>query len=59
MHVPESWLVEATVALYDLDNLRLEDLGEGRAMHVVFELEALLVTGSCSDGSSATRGLQV
>ena len=38
------------VAAYDLDNIRLEDLPEGeRVMRAEYRLEALLVTGHCSE----------
>ena len=49
MEAPENWLVESSVASYDLDNLRLEDLGEKRQMSAEFQLEALMIQGSCSD----------
>ncbi|CAG2068356.1 unnamed protein product, partial [Timema podura] len=29
MHVPENWLVESVRSLYDLDNIRLEDVDSG------------------------------
>ena len=38
------------VAAYDLDNIRLEDLPRGeRVMRAEYRLEALLVTGHCSE----------
>jgi len=47
---PGSWLVGATIASLDLDNLRLEDLGPSvPAMHAEFEIESLIVSGSCTD----------
>ena len=61
MDVPESWLVEAVHAAYDLDNLRLEDLGEDAStLHATYELEAIIVTGSCREkGARPPRGLQI
>ena len=49
MDVPESWLVEPVRAAYDLDNLRLSDLGEESTLNADFELEAILMTGRCTD----------
>ena len=59
--VPESWLVAAVEARYDLDNIRLEDLGEQPTLFATYELEALLVTGHCSElrARSPPRGVQV
>ena len=34
---------------YDLDNLRLEQLGSEPGLHAKFELEALMLTGQCVD----------
>jgi UDP-glucose:glycoprotein glucosyltransferase len=36
MDVPEAWLVEPVRAELDLDNLRLGDLGRGKALQVTF-----------------------
>lgn len=47
MDVPNAWLVEAVEAVYDLDNIKLEDLGDASTLYAVYELEALLVTGHC------------
>lgn len=61
LDVPEPWLVEAVQAPYDLDNLRLEQLGDSRSMHAVYELEALMLTGHCFDSKTREppRGLQL
>ena len=64
MDVPERWLVEPVLAAHDLDNLRLESLPEGvSTVQVGFELEALVVTGSCMNQGSRKdfypRGLQL
>jgi len=34
LHVdaPEAWLVESTEATYDMDNIRLSELGEKRSL---------------------------
>eukprot|EP00899_Mesostigma_viride_P007641 jgi/Mesvir1/16879/Mv15763-RA.1 len=57
---PESWLVESKVAQHDLDNMRLTEM-KTSLMDVIFELEALLVTGHCIDITShePPRGLQL
>uniref|UniRef100_A0A5S6QWU0 UDP-glucose:glycoprotein glucosyltransferase n=1 Tax=Trichuris muris TaxID=70415 RepID=A0A5S6QWU0_TRIMR len=55
---PHSWMVEATEAVYDLDNIKMSDA----FMDVVgiFELEHLLLEGHCFDEvtGSPPRGLQ-
>ena len=33
MDVPEAWLVEPVRSAYDLDNLRLADLGQESTLH--------------------------
>jgi len=54
LDVPEQWLVTTAVAAYDLDNIRLEDLPRGeRVMRAEYRLEALLVTGHCSERAGA------
>ncbi|KAF5843740.1 hypothetical protein DUNSADRAFT_8256 [Dunaliella salina] len=64
MDVPEAWLVEATQAAHDVDNIRLADI-EGSIAYTEYELDALMLTGSCVDvtqGSSRMtppRGLQL
>eukprot|EP00891_Asterochloris_glomerata_P001730 jgi/Astpho2/1730/e_gw1.00032.131.1_t len=49
MDTPEMWLVESVQSSYDLDNLRLEQLGSEPGLHAKFELEALMLTGQCVD----------
>ena len=49
MDVPKSWLVEPVAAVHDLDNIRLEDVGDPEGLQADFELEALLLSGSCID----------
>ncbi|KAJ6825519.1 UDP-glucose:glycoprotein glucosyltransferase [Iris pallida] len=46
LDVPEPWLVEPTIAIHDLDNVLLENLGDVSTLQAVFELEALLLTGN-------------
>ena len=55
MDVPEAWLVEPVKAELDLDNLRLADLGQKRSMTADFELESLMLTGSCLDVAATDR----
>ncbi|CAL4933619.1 unnamed protein product [Urochloa decumbens] len=58
--VPEPWLVEPVVAIHDLDNILLENLGDVRTLQAVFELEALLLTGHCMEKDrDPPRGLQL
>ena len=49
---PSPRLVEPVAAEHDLDNLRLEELGEAPAAEATFELEALMLTGTCLDLAS-------
>ncbi|XP_001353481.3 UDP-glucose:glycoprotein glucosyltransferase [Drosophila pseudoobscura] len=59
IQVPENWLVEAVRAVYDLDNIKLSEIGG--PVHSEFDLEYLLLEGHCFDASSGTppRGLQL
>lgn len=60
LDVPEPWLVEPTIAIHDLDNILLENLGDTSTLQAVFELEALLLTGHCSEKDhEPPRGLQL
>ncbi|CAI9103836.1 OLC1v1002407C1 [Oldenlandia corymbosa var. corymbosa] len=60
LDVPEPWLVEPVVAVHDLDNILLEKLGDERTLQAVFELEALILTGHCSEKDhEPPRGLQL
>ncbi|KAH6755044.1 EMS-MUTAGENIZED BRI1 SUPPRESSOR 1 [Perilla frutescens var. hirtella] len=60
LDVPEPWLVQPVVAIHDLDNILLENLGDTRTLQAVFELEALVLTGHCSEKDhEPPRGLQL
>ncbi|XP_071733652.1 UDP-glucose:glycoprotein glucosyltransferase-like [Rutidosis leptorrhynchoides] len=60
LDVPESWLVEPVIAIHDLDNILLENLGDTRTLQAVFELEAIVLTGHCSEKDhEPPRGLQM
>ncbi|XP_057538898.1 UDP-glucose:glycoprotein glucosyltransferase [Amaranthus tricolor] len=60
LDVPETWLVEPVIAIHDLDNILLENLGETRTLQAVFELEALVLTGHCFEkDQEPPRGLQM
>ncbi|XP_075520697.1 UDP-glucose:glycoprotein glucosyltransferase isoform X1 [Primulina tabacum] len=60
LDVPEPWLVEPVVAIHDLDNILLENLADTRTLQAVFELEALVLTGHCSEKDhEPPRGLQL
>ena len=59
LQVPENWLVEAVRSVYDLDNIKLSEIGG--PVHSEFELEYLLLEGHCFDAATGAppRGLQV
>ncbi|KAL4183985.1 hypothetical protein AMTRI_Chr11g101090 [Amborella trichopoda] len=60
LDVPEPWLVEPVIAVHDLDNILLENLGDVRTLQAVFELEAFVLTGHCSEKDhEPPRGLQL
>ncbi|KAA3462915.1 UDP-glucose:glycoprotein glucosyltransferase-like isoform X2 [Gossypium australe] len=60
LDVPEPWLVEPIIAIHDLDNIYLENLGDTRTLQAVFELEALVLTGHCAEKDHGPpRGLQL
>eukprot|EP00257_Ricinus_communis_P021573 XP_015581097.1 UDP-glucose:glycoprotein glucosyltransferase isoform X1 [Ricinus communis] len=60
LDVPEPWLVEPVIAVHDLDNILLENLGDTRTLQAIFELEALVLTGHCSEkDQEPPRGLQL
>lgn len=58
-HVPENWLVEVVRSVYDLDNIRLENVESN--VHSEYELEYLLLEGHCFEqtAGSPPRGLQI
>ena len=49
--------MEPVVAEHDLDNLKLEQLGEASTLSAEYELEALMLTGRCIDQHSRRRDL--
>ncbi|RAL49511.1 hypothetical protein DM860_012944 [Cuscuta australis] len=60
LDVPEPWLIEPVIAVHDLDNILLENLGDTRTLQAVYELEALVLTGHCSEKDhDPPRGLQL
>ena len=54
---PEMWLVEPVVAEHDLDNLKLEQLGDSATLSAEYELEALMLAGRCVDRYARRRDL--
>ena len=56
---PDNWLTEATSAVYDLDNIRLEEV-DGWGVYGGFELMNLLLEGSAKDQATdqPPRGTQ-
>ncbi|XP_051146784.1 UDP-glucose:glycoprotein glucosyltransferase [Andrographis paniculata] len=60
LDVPEPWLVQSVYAIHDLDNILLENLADTRTLQAVYELEALVLTGHCSEKDhEPPRGLQL
>ncbi|CAK9164630.1 unnamed protein product, partial [Ilex paraguariensis] len=60
LDVPEPWLLEPVNAIHDLDNILLENLGNIRTLQAEFELEALVLTGHCTEKDhEPPRGLQL
>ncbi|KAF5304487.1 hypothetical protein FQA39_LY09683 [Lamprigera yunnana] len=59
VHVPENWLIEVVRSVYDLDNIRLENVDS--VVHSEYELEYLLLEGHCFETNvgSPPRGLQI
>lgn len=56
--VPENWMVNVLRSVYDLDNIKLSDIGG--PVHSEYELEHLLLEGHCFDTTTGSppRGLQ-
>lgn len=56
--VPENWMVDLIRSVYDLDNIKLSDIGG--PVHSEYELEYLLLEGHCFDTTTGSppRGLQ-
>ena len=54
---PEMWLAEPVIAEHDLDNLKLEQLGDSPTLSAEYELEALMLTGRCMDLHARRREL--
>lgn len=59
LQVPENWLVEIVRSVYDLDNIKLQDING--PVHSEYELEYLLLEGHCFDTTTGSppRGLQI
>ena len=58
MHVPSSWMVQATDSPYDLDNIHLQKAKHGVA--ATFTLDYIIVEGNCvaAETRQPTPGLQ-
>ncbi|CAJ0583195.1 unnamed protein product, partial [Mesorhabditis spiculigera] len=58
VHPPEAWMIEATEAEYDLDNIQLDQVNKN--VEAVFELQNILLEGHCFDEVTGgpPRGLQ-
>ena len=56
--VPENWMADLIRSVYDLDNIKLSDIGG--PVHSEYELEYLLLEGHCFDTATGSppRGLQ-
>eukprot|EP00092_Neocalanus_flemingeri_P004418 GFUD01004753.1.p1 GENE.GFUD01004753.1~~GFUD01004753.1.p1 ORF type:complete len:1525 (-),score=439.73 GFUD01004753.1:373-4947(-) len=59
MHTPDNWLVEPVKSVYDLDNIKLENI-DG-AVTSEWDLGSLLLEGHCFESGSGNppRGLQL
>ncbi|CAK9802630.1 UDP-glucose:glycoprotein glucosyltransferase [Anthophora quadrimaculata] len=59
IHAPDNWLVEVVRSVYDLDNIKLDNVAIG--VHSEFELEHLLLEGHCFAAvmGNPPRGLQI
>ncbi|XP_046423993.1 UDP-glucose:glycoprotein glucosyltransferase isoform X1 [Neodiprion fabricii] len=59
IHAPENWLVEVVRSVYDLDNIKLDNVAMG--VQSEFELEHLLLEGHCFEAvmGNPPRGLQI
>ena len=60
MDVPDAWLVRPKKSIYDLDNIKLSAVPQGRNLEAEFALEYLLVQGHATDSDTQAppRGLQ-
>jgi UDP-glucose:glycoprotein glucosyltransferase len=58
LNVPENWMVDVVRSVYDLDNIKLSEIGG--PVHSEYELEYLLLEGHCFDTTTGSppRGLQ-
>ena len=56
MHVPDNWLVEPVKSVYDLDNIKLENI-EG-AVNSVWELNSILLEGHCHSSLGLTNQIE-
>jgi UDP-glucose:glycoprotein glucosyltransferase len=58
-HVPDNWLVEPVKSVYDLDNIKLENIETGVTSE--WALDSLLLEGHCFEAGSGNppRGLQL
>ncbi|EAL69944.1 hypothetical protein DDB_G0274103 [Dictyostelium discoideum AX4] len=61
LDIPSSWLVQPIIAKYDLDNIRLKDLGDEQVLTAVYELENIVIEGSANDMTTdnAPAGLEL
>jgi len=62
LDVPESWLVTPITARHDLDNIKLENIGDDKVLYAEFQLQHIVLQGNCYDFTefpSPPRGLEV
>jgi len=45
MDTPRTWLVQPVAAVYDLDNIRLGEMGDDHLLSARFKLEHILAEG--------------
>lgn len=46
LDTPRSWVVQAVRAVYDLDNILLNDMGRDNVLSATFELKSILLEGT-------------
>ena len=53
LHPPDGWMVEAVKAVYDLDNIKLEEVSS-KMVSAFYELEYLVLEGHAKDLTTGT-----
>ena len=58
LHVQETWLIGLTYSIYDLDNIKLNQV-EGKDLNARYQLENIIISGTCTSNTPTDppRGL--